>query len=198
MTDERYNEILELEQKQLRKKYSIASQTSYQVLASKTQGINESTTGSENNDTDRKGNSFKFKLNRPITESLKWEAGFRYDSDLLTLANPSVEVESQRYMLIAGLVYKMDRLWGINTTPYLGLGIGIGKSQSQINDSVQSGSATVLPSLTLGLEFEMNDTTGLLVELSVEALNTSESFSDGVEQTTNITSAMLSIGLEFE
>jgi len=198
MTDKRYNQILALEQKQLRKKYSYASDTSYQILASKTQGLSESTSGSENNGGERQGNNFKFKMVRPITEKFKWDIGFRYDTDLLTLPNPSVEVESQRYMLIAGLQYNLEQLWGINTVPYFGISIGYGKSQSQINDSVQSGSVLILPTLTFGLEFAMNDTTGILVELSLEAQNTSESFSDGLEQTTNITSAMLSLGLEFE
>jgi hypothetical protein len=198
MTDERYNQILAIEQKQLRKKYSTTSDIRYQVLASKTKGINESTSGSENNEGDRSGNNFKFKLIKPFSQTLNWEFGLRYDSDLLTLSNPEVEVESQRYMLTAGLQAKFNTLWGISTTPYASISLGIGKSQSQINDAVQSGTATLLPSLTVGLDFAMNETTAVLVELSVESLNSKESFSDGVEQTTNITSTMLSIGLEFQ
>lgn len=198
MTDERYNQILEIEQKQLRKKYSTTSDIRYQILASKTQGINESTSGSQNNEGERSGNNFKFKLIKPFTETMNWEFGLRYDSDLLTLSDPEVEVESQRYMATAGLQVKFKTLWGISTTPYASIALGMGKSQSQLNDAVQSGSATLLPSLTVGLDFQMNDTTALLVELSVESINSKESFSDGVEQTTSITSGMLSVGLEFQ
>lgn len=198
MTDKRYNQILALEEKQLRRKYNTTSDSRFQILGSKTQGLNESTSSSENNDGERSGMNFKLKYIAPISNSFRWELGFRYDSEILTLTNPDVEVESQRYLVTAGIQARFRRFWAANATPYVSLTLGTGKSQSQINDSVQSGSATLLPSLTLGVDFQMNKKTSVLAEISVESVNASESFSDGVEQTTNITSAMFSLGLEFQ
>lgn len=198
MTDERYNQILAIEQKQLRKKYSVASETAYQILVSKTQALNESTTGSENNDGERSGNNFKFKLTRPLSESFKWEFGFRYDTELLTLSNPSLEIETQRYMATLGLQMRFATLWGMNTIPYASVTLGYGKSQSQLNDSVQSGNASLVPSVAVGLDFPMNDSTSVLLEFAVESIRAEESFSDGVAQSTNITAAMLSLGLQFD
>lgn len=198
ISDREYNEILALEKKLLLKKYGLLYQGRYQFSAGMTQGLNESTTESSNNEGARSGNIFKVKYTNSFNDYLRYEVGLRFDSDILTLNSPDLEIDSQRYMLTLGLQARFNDIWALDAIPYISITGGYGKSQSQINDSVKVGTATLMPSFTLGIDIPYSRGLSFLVEANVESLTSIESFADGVEQRTNLTQASLNLGIEFD
>lgn len=197
ISDKEYNQILDLEKKLLLKKYGLLYQGRYQFSAGLTQGLNESTTESANNEGSRSGNSLKLKYTNSFNDYIRYELGLRFDSDILTLSDPDLEVDSQRYMLTSGLQVRFNDFWALDAIPYLTISAGYGKSQSQINDSVKVGTATILPSFTLGIDIPYSKGLSFLIEANVESLTAVESFADGVEQRTNLTQASFNLGIEF-
>ncbi|EQC44406.1 outer membrane protein beta-barrel domain protein [Bacteriovorax sp. Seq25_V] len=197
ISDKEYQNILKTERKLLLKKYGKLYEGRFQILGGISQGLSESTTESENNDGARVGNNYKFKYTKAFNDFLRYEVGFRYDDDVLTLSSPDLEISSQRYMATVGLQTRFNDFWELDATPYASLSLGYGKTQSQLNESVKTGTASIVPSFTLGVDIPYSKRFSFLIEGTVESISATETFSDGVEQRTNITQALVSLGIEF-
>lgn len=198
ISDKEYNSILENEKKLLLKKFGVYYSSTYQLLAGMGQGLSESTTESENNDGTRQGTSLKLKYTKSFNDFLRYEIGLRYDSDVITLNNPDLEITTQRAMMTLGLQARFNDFWQLDSIPYLSIAVGYGRSQGEINDSVKVGTANLLPSITVGIDIPINRKYSFLVEASVESISVTEAFADGVTQDTNATIAGVSLGLEFK
>ncbi len=130
-------------------------------------------------------------------ERLEWAAGFRYDRDAITVTSSSTfTIISQRLLFIADLQYNFDYIDNVRGNFYIGLTTGYGYSTSEVFDERSNGPSALIPCARIGFRNQLNDTT-FLYELALEALNTTEKFSVGVNQRTTLINSKFNIGLRF-
>ncbi len=195
--DENYQQLLAKEESALRERQYIKYENRFEFFYAKNQGLSESTTDSTNNDGSRTGDSFQLHYAIPFNQTIQLILGGRYDTDLLTLTNPSVEQESMRMMGTADLKFSFQNDWSYRFSYFVSIGAGFGRSQTEIQNTARVGTAILLPSVSLGLEYKISTNQSLIFKVNFEALQSSEEFADGFQQSTDMTLLGLSVGYAF-
>ncbi|WP_412469441.1 MULTISPECIES: hypothetical protein [unclassified Halobacteriovorax] len=195
--DAKYKQMLAEEEMSLREKQFQRYDNRFEFFYGKNQGLSESTSSSINNDGTRTGDTFQFNYAIPINQTFQTIIGFRYDLDLLTLLNPNVEQETKRMMGTAALKISFNNSWSYRFSYFISLGAGFGRSETSIQDTVRVGSAMLLPSVSLGLEYKVSTSQSLIFKANFDAIQTDEEFADGFQQSTDQTMFGLSVGYAF-
>lgn len=197
MGDKNYQEMLAKEEAAIQERQFVRYDNRFEIFYGKYQGLSESTALSENNDASRVGDSFQFNYAIPFNQTFQFIAGFRYDNDLVTLLNPAVEQETTRYMATASLKILFNNKWNYRFSYFVLLGAGYGRSETTLQDTVKVGSAMLLPSVGLGLEYKISTTKSLIFKVNFDAIHSNEAFADSADITSDMTALGLSVGYAF-
>lgn len=129
----------------------------------------------------------------------RWELGLgiRRDSEVQKVSEPVLDVPSTRLLAIAEITYKFNEDDSTKNYFYIGAGLGYGVSSTSVDQAVSTGTAFALPVLRLGFSRYISGSSWVLLEAAIESIGISESFADGVEQTTTVLNSKFSIGIKF-
>ncbi|WP_162929587.1 hypothetical protein [Halobacteriovorax sp. BALOs_7] len=197
MGDKKYQQMLAKEEASLKERQYQKYDNRFELFYAKYQGLSESTTDSSNNDGTRVSDSFRLNYAIPINQMFQSILGARYDVDLLTLLNPNVEQETRRMLATAGLKINFSNDWSYRFSYFVQLSAGFGRSETLIQNTARTGTALVLPSVGLGLEYKVSTSQSLIFKLNFDAIQANEAYADGFEQSTDLTMLGLSVGYAF-
>jgi hypothetical protein len=123
--------------------------------------------------------------------------GLRLDQENAVITNPDLTIPSRRIFGLSELTYHFEPIRRSQNNFFVTLGAGIGQSETEVDGSVSTGMATLLPYARSGYLMRRGRRTAFVIEASVEAISTNESFLDTKEQTTNLVNARLGLSLRF-
>lgn len=129
----------------------------------------------------------------------RWELGLgiRRDTEIQKISEPVLDVPTTRLMGIGELTYKFNEDDSTKNYFYIGAGFGYGISSTTIDETVSTGSAFVLPVLRFGFSKFISNSKWVLLEAAIESIGVTESFADGIEQTTTVLNSKFSVGIKF-
>ncbi len=158
----------------------------------------ESVTDTSGNlDSSRSGINLEAQKLWSLTPKMSIGAGLRYDQENTSIADPNVDIPTTRVFITGDYIYHFDYIGETRDHIYMALGIGLGQSSTDVDGTVSSGLATLLPSVRLGYQMALSSGISMVVETVAEAISANESFEDGTTQKTNLVNAKLAIGLKF-
>ncbi len=128
-----------------------------------------------------------------------WEfgLGIRRDSEVQKVSEPVLDVPSTRLLGVGELTFKFNEDDSTKNYFYVGAGLGYGLSSTTVDEAVSTGTAFVLPTLRFGFSKYISNSKWVLLEGAVESIGITESFADGIEQTTTVLNSKFSIGVKF-
>jgi uncharacterized protein (UPF0262 family) len=133
-----------------------------------------------------------------LNRNLEFGAGLRYDSDSAKGTNPDRTMPSQRYFIIADATYHFNQFRNSRSHLYGGIGAGIGRSSTDVDNTVKTGNATLLPYFRFGYEtVPKKSFFSLIIEAQIESIVAKETFTGGEEQETSMVNSKISVGLRF-
>lgn len=158
----------------------------------------ESTTDTDSQQSpDRTGIHIEGIYHWRLWEKFEIGAGLRFDSEDAVISDPDLTIPNTRIMAIAELTYHFSDFQGQGNNFFMAAGLGIGRSQTQVDQAVSTGLATVLPSLRVGYIIRRAGGFDFTFETVAEAISATESFIDTKEQTTNLVNAKVALGIRF-
>lgn len=172
--------------------------TSFQLRGSLSNTFYESTTDTDSQRApERTGMHIEALYHWRLWENFEVAVALRYDKDDAIIENPDLTIPTTRILGLTELTYHFSDFQGQGNNFYMAGAIGIGRSQTQIDEAVSTGLATVLPSLRIGYIIRRAEGLDFTFETVAEAISAKESFIDTKEQTTNLVNAKLSFGVRF-
>jgi hypothetical protein len=123
--------------------------------------------------------------------------GMRVDNDIYRLSDPTLDIPTTRVMAIAVATYHFINWSHDKNNAYISLVGGIGYSKTVVNETVSSGTATILPQVRLGYIMPFSKTSAMIFEASMESISSSEQFSDTTKQTAGYFNVKGTIGIAF-
>lgn len=136
---------------------------------------------------------YLFRLN----ERIEFGGGMRIDREDAVIEDPDLTIPSTRLFAIAEISYHFAQGRESGNNWYTTVGAGIGRSQTEVDEAVSTGLATLLPYVRVGYLFRRGQRMAFQIESSIEAISTQESFIDTKEQTTNLVNAKVGLGIRF-
>ena len=92
-----------------------------------------------------------------------------------TIAAQNANLQTQRLLGIFEAKYYFKAIEQLNGARFsLGIGLGMGQSQTSIIGATSSGTAALLPSTKLTLNYPLKESTDFLIETAYESLNIKE------------------------
>lgn len=123
--------------------------------------------------------------------------GLRYDRENTSLNDPNIDIPTTRVLGVADFTYHFEGFGESGDHLYLGIGIGIGRSVTQVDESTSTGLATLLPAARFGYQKQLSNGIAMIAETVAESVSSTESFTDGPEQKTNLVNAKFAVGIKF-
>lgn len=160
-----------------------------------TRGLSESVSGVEAQETRRGGYLGEVYFEKFFTQSLSFDAGFRYEREVVNYTG--VSYTTNRSMLIADILYYFNVLSDFLNDGrfFVGAGLGFGLSSTTSNGVTQSGPVSMLPGVKVGVSLPFNDDWEFVLDTAFESLQTKEKQDVGIEQTTTQTNLKVGFGL---
>lgn len=170
----------------------------YSLRAGYNRGLVQSSSSvSTEQSSGRSGYAFSLEYNYRFLPEFEMSIGGRIDNEVYRIENPDLDIPTKRIMATMAATYHFVNFTDNKNNYYLSVAAGIGKSETTVDESVSSGTVTVLPEARLGFIMPFSKSTALFAEGSIESINSTESFEDGTEQNTNILNLKMSVGLRF-
>lgn len=132
-----------------------------------------------------------------LTPKMSIAAGLRYDQENTSITEPNLDIPTTRVFVTGDYIYHFDYIAESRDHLYMAIGIGLGQSSTDVDGTISSGLATLLPSVRLGYQLALSNGISMVIESVAEAISANESFEDGTTQRTNLVNAKLAIGLKF-
>ncbi|RLA63617.1 MAG: hypothetical protein DRQ88_00175 [Epsilonproteobacteria bacterium] len=132
-----------------------------------------------------------------VSDKVSWAAGLRYDWETNQLNSPTTEIPSNRIYLLGQGLYHFNDVGVSKNHFYSGLTIGLGRSSTNSGGVVSSGFSLLLPELIFGFNLNAFHKLAFLLELALENIVSLESYSDGLDQNTDLLNFKFSLGLKF-
>lgn len=132
-----------------------------------------------------------------LTPKMSIAAGLRYDQENTSITEPNLDIPTTRVFVTGDYIYHFDYIGESRDHLYMAIGIGLGQSSTDVDGTISSGLATLLPSVRLGYQLALSNGISMVIESVAEAISANESFEDGTTQRTNLVNAKLAIGLKF-
>ncbi len=145
----------------------------------------------------RQGVQVEANLYRSLYPMLEVGLGIRHDRDSYVEEDPTVQINSKRYFVTLDLNYHFNKFEESLGNLYGALGVGYGVSETQIDQQIISGNATILPYLKLGYLHPITEELKFVAEIQLESINANEDFTTGETQKTTIINSRAAIGLRF-
>jgi hypothetical protein len=174
------------------------TQNNFSLKASYNRGLSQSSSSvSEEKNSSRAGYTVSAEYNYRFLPEFEMSAGARIDNEVYRIENPELDIPTSRIMATIAATYHFVNFSNNQNNFYLTLAAGIGRSETTVDEEKSSGIVALLPEARLGYIMPFSKGMALVVEASVESLNSKESFSDGTQQTTNTLTSKFSVGLRF-
>ncbi len=151
-------------------------------------------------DYSRLGIHYSLFYNLPLSPSFALNFGGRYDAENLKMNfDPGLTIPVSRLSALIGVTYFFNGdIARSKYYYYMHLTAGLGKADSVVSGEQVSGSSIILPSVALGLELKLTKRYAFILELGIESIKTSDTFSEsGESQINNQTTLLLTGGLAF-
>lgn len=159
-----------------------------------TRGINESTTGTMAQNTNRGGVALDLVYERLVHPNFAWDLGVRYEREIVNL--PAGSLITQRALFVGDLLYYFNEAeFFYDGRFFIGAGMGFGQSSTSADGLVQSGSAVLLPAVKAGVSLPINKEWDFVAEGAFETLKTSEKLEDNTKQETTQSNLRVGFGL---
>lgn len=170
----------------------------FTAKASYNKGLRQSSAEVSNEkNTGRTGYNFAIDYNYRFMPEFEMSLGARIDNEVYRIKNPELDIPTSRTMGTIAASYHFVNFTNDKNNFYMTIAAGIGRSETTVDSEISSGMVTVLPEVRIGYMMPFTKSMALIFEGSVESLSTTESFSDGTEQSTNSLNMKASIGLRF-
>jgi len=134
---------------------------------------------------------------RRVSQKVSWGAGLRYDWENNQLATPPSDIPTERFYLLGQGLYHFDNMGESKNHFYSGLTFGLGRSTTNSNGLVSSGFSLLLPEIIMGFNWEAFHKFAFLLEMAFENIVSLESYSDGLQQNTDLLNFKLTLGFKF-
>ncbi len=147
----------------------------------------------------RRGFQLELSYNRPISSTISWSLGGRYDYESMATQNPPDSAFFSRYLLTTDLRFNLHRFKGRRIKKlYGGIGAAFGLSNAIFPQTVATGTAMVLPIVRLGLEISnANQSNSFLIEWITEGVADSLTDENSQALSSNTISTKLAAGLSW-
>lgn len=177
------------------KSYVFKPKVSVSFSSSIVKGLNESVSGVDAGDSQRGGLLVESFFERMLSNNYSLALGIRYTRENISVQ--SATLETQRLIGIFEAKYYFEAIEQLNGARFsLGIGLGIGQSQTATTGSTSAGTASLLPSTKLTLNYPLKDNTDFLIETAYESLSIKEEFQNGSRQTTNLDNLKFGLGIK--
>lgn len=174
------------------------TENNFSVKASYNKGLAQSSSSvSEEKNSGRVGYNFSGEYHYRFMPEFEMSVGARYDSEVYRIEEPELDIPTSRIMATIAATYHFVNFSDNEKNFYLTLAAGIGRSQTTVDEETSTGIVTILPEAKLGYLLPLSKKTAMVFEASVESINSTESFTDGEDQTTSILNMKATIGLRF-
>jgi hypothetical protein len=152
---------------------------------------------SEQSDSVREGQKIQGLFKKNISEKFSWAAGMRYDWETRKTTSPTNSIPTERFYLLGQGYYHFNPINILKSHFYSSLGIGIGRSSTSQSGLISNGPSFLIPEMIVGFNLNLSHKTAFLFELSLENIVSSETYSNGDKQSTDLLNLNLSLGLQF-
>ena len=160
--------------------------------------MQESTTETDAEATpERRSQQMEVIYNKHLYRKLDWGFGGRYDQETAILKSPNLIIPTNRYFLIGEITFNFDKISKTMNNMYAAVGTGFGYSNTKVDSAVSTGYSLLFPVVRLGFLTNLHNNWSLLTEFVGEAIGSTEKFSGGDVQKTNIINAKFALGLRF-
>lgn len=174
------------------------AKNNYSLKASFNRGLSQSSSSvDQEKNSSRSGYNFSFDYNYRFMPEFEMSAGARIDSEVDRIKNPELDIPTKRVLAVLSATYHFINFTNDRNNFYLSIAAGLGQSKTTVNEEKSSGAITLLPEARVGYLMPFSKSLALLFESSVESLSSTESFSDGTKQTTNILNMKFTMGIRF-
>lgn len=185
----------ESERKKYIKSQIVLPRQSFVFKGAISQGLSESVSDVQAQNPKRGGYMGEVFYERPLTPSLSFDVGLRYEQEVVNYTG--VSLETKRNLAIVDLIYYFDELRDLlgGGKLFIGGGLGYGFSNTETVGLSQSGPVALLPTVKLGLSLPFSRDWDFLLESAFESLQTREQQENGKEQSTTQTNLKVGFGL---
>lgn len=185
----------ESERKKYIKSAIILPRQSFVFKGAISQGLSESVSDVQASNPKRGGYMGEVFYERPLSPSLSFDIGLRYEQEIVSYTG--VSLETKRNVAIVDLIYYFDEFQDLlgGGKIFIGGGLGYGFSNTQTVGLSQSGPVAILPTVKLGLSLPFSRDWDFLLESAFESMQTREQQEDGREQSTTQTNLKFGFGL---
>ncbi|AUN98457.1 hypothetical protein C0V70_10140 [Bacteriovorax stolpii] len=174
------------------------AQNNWAIKASYNKGLTQSSSSvADEKNSSRSGYNVTLEYNYRFLPEFEMSFGARMDNEVYRIENPELDIPTRRIMGTVAATYHFVTFSDNKNNFYLTVAAGLGKSETTVDDDKSSGRVTLLPEARLGYMMPFSKSMAMVFEGSVESLSSTETFSDGTEQTTNILNFRATIGLRF-
>ena len=174
------------------------AQNNWAIKASYNKGLTQSSSSvADEKNSSRSGYNVTLEYNYRFLPEFEMSFGARMDNEVYRIENPELDIPTKRIMGTVAATYHFVTFSDNKNNFYLTVAAGLGKSETTVDDDKSSGRVTLLPEARLGYMMPFSKNLAMVFEGSVESLSSTETFSDGTEQTTNILNFRATIGLRF-
>ncbi|MBY0416124.1 MAG: hypothetical protein K2Q18_18270 [Bdellovibrionales bacterium] len=168
------------------------------LKASYNKGLAQSSSSvSEEKNSSRLGYNFSGEYNYRFMPEFEMSAGARFDNEVYRIEQPELDIPTTRIMGTIAATYHFVNFTKGKNNFYLTVAAGIGRSETTVNGEKSSGIVTLLPEARLGYLMPLSRGLAMVFEGSFESLSSTEQFSDGTDQTTNVLNVRASVGIRF-
>lgn len=170
----------------------------FSLSASYNKGLAQSSSSvDEEKNSSRTGYNFAAQYHYRFMPEFEMSAGARIDNEVYRIEDPELDIPTSRILATLGATYHFVNFTSSKNNLYLTLAAGIGRSETTVDGEKISGIVTLLPEARVGFLMPLSSGLAMVLEGSVESLSSTETFSDGSDQTTNILNMRASIGIRF-
>nr|BDT28578.1 outer membrane protein beta-barrel domain protein [Bacteriovorax sp. HI3] len=174
------------------------AQNNWAIKASYNKGLTQSSSSvADEKNSSRSGYNVTLEYNYRFLPEFEMSFGARMDNEVYRIENPELDIPTRRIMGTVAATYHFVTFSDNKNNFYLTVAAGLGKSETTVDDDKSSGRVTLLPEARLGYMMPFSKNLAMVFEGAVESLSSTETFSDGTEQTTNILNFRATIGLRF-
>jgi hypothetical protein len=185
----------ESERKKYIKSQLVIPRQSFIFRGSVSRGLSESVSDVQASNPQRGGYMGEIYYERPLTPSLSFDVGLRYEQEVVNYTG--VSLVTKRNLAIVDLLYYFDQLDDLlgDGKIFIGAGIGYGYSNTETVGLSQSGPVGLLPVAKIGVSLPFTPDWDFILDTAFESLQTREEQQDGKIQTTTQTNLKVGFGL---
>lgn len=191
----RYEEELKINSELKKKKIAIELPSFIVFKTHYAKTISDSTSDVSDQEINRQANNYEIFYQKALNKYFFWGAGIRYDAE--AIEGETFNQFTTRLLGLLDLSFHLPQMTALNANLYLGASVAYGTISSEIQGETTAGRSLVLPHVRAGIQSPIHESFLVLAEVGIESNSSSEEFSNGVNQTTDLTNVKAAVGLKY-